>query len=275
VEAAKAQGLDLLEVKEFSAVPGRGIEATLKPAGRGKAQAAQPVLLGNRRFLDERGYEPGELGVAAETMAAAGKTPMFVVLEGKVAGVIGVADVIKADSVAAVREMQKMGLQVVMLTGDNRQTAEAVAKQAGITEVLAEVLPERKAQAVKDLQAAGKVVAMVGDGINDAPALAQADIGMAIGTGTDVAMETGDVTLMRGDLTPIATAIRLSRATMRVIKQNLGWAFGYNVALIPVAAGVLYPAFGILLDPVYAAVAMALSSVSVLSNSLRVRRFKA
>ncbi len=190
------------------------------------------------------------------------------------AGVIGVADVLKSDSVAAVRELQGLGLEVFMLTGDNRQTAEAVAKLAGITNVLAEVLPESKAQAIKDLQAAGKVVGMVGDGINDAPALAQADIGLAIGTGTDVAMETADVTLMRGDLTPIGTAIRLSRATMRIIKQNLGWAFGYNVALIPVAAGVLYPAFGILLDPVYAAVAMALSSVSVLSNSLRLRRFR-
>jgi Cu+-exporting ATPase len=149
-----------------------------------------------------------------------------------------------------------------------------VARKAGIQRVLAEVLPERKAQEIKQLQAAGKVVAMVGDGINDAPALAQADIGIAIGTGTDVAMETADVTLIRGDLSPIVTAIRLSRATMRIIKQNLGWAFGYNIALIPVAAGVLYPAFGILLDPVYAAVAMALSSVSVLSNSLRLRRFR-
>ncbi len=200
---------------------------------------------------------------------------MFVVVEGVVAGMIGVADVLKPDSPAAVRNLESLGLEVYMITGDNQRTAEAIGRQAGIRNVLAEVLPERKAQAVKDLQAAGKVVAMVGDGINDAPALAQADIGMAIGTGTDVAMEASDITLMRGDLTPIGTAIRLSRATMRVIKQNLGWAFGYNIALIPVAAGVLYPAFGILLDPVFAAVAMALSSVSVLSNSLRLRRFRA
>jgi Cu+-exporting ATPase len=230
--------------------------------------------LGNRRFLDERGYAPGKLGEVAEVMATEGKTPMYVVLGGKVAGLIAVADVLKPDSVAAVRELEAMGLEVYMMSGDNKRTAEAVARQAGIKNVLAEVLPERKAQEVKALQAAGKVVAMVGDGINDAPALAQADIGIAIGTGTDVAMETADVTLMRGDLTPIVTAIRLSRSTMRIIKQNLGWAFGYNIALIPVAAGILYPTFGILLDPVYAAVAMALSSVSVLSNSLRLRRFR-
>ena len=162
-----------------------------------------------------------------------------------------------------------------MITGDNRRTAEAVARQAGITATCwPRCCPSARPRRSSSLQAAGKVVAMVGDGINDAPALAQADIGIAIGTGTDVAMETADVTLIRGDLTPIVTAIRLSRATMRVIKQNLGWAFGYNIALIPVAAGVLYPAFGILLDPVYAAVAMALSSVSVLSNSLRLRSFR-
>jgi Cu+-exporting ATPase len=196
------------------------------------------------------------------------------VIDGVLSGIIGVADVLKPDSAGAVRELQALGLEVFMITGDNRRTAEAIARQVGVQNVLAEVLPAHKAQAVRDLQAQGKVVAMVGDGINDAPALAQADIGIAIGTGADVAMETSDLTLIRGDLTPIGTAIRLSRATMRVIKQNLGWAFGYNIALIPVAAGVLYPAFGILLDPVYAAVAMALSSVSVLSNSLRLRRFR-
>jgi Cu+-exporting ATPase len=263
----------LAEVKEFSAIPGHGVEATLAEPGRGQAKGRH-VVLGNRRLLDERGFSAGELDKTADKMAQEGKTPMFVVVDGVVAGVIGVADVLKPDSAQAVRNLEALGLEVYMLTGDNRATAEAVALQAGIRRVLAEVLPEHKAQTVKDLQAAGKVVAMVGDGINDAPALAQADIGIAIGTGTDVAMETSDVTLIRGDLGPIETAIRLSRATMRIIKQNLGWAFGYNVVLIPVAAGVLYPAFGILLDPVYAAVAMALSSVSVLSNSLRLRRFR-
>jgi Cu+-exporting ATPase len=268
VDAARARKLELSEAKEFSAVPGRGVEATLD------GSLPVKVALGNRRFVDERGYTPGKLAGVAEGMAEEGKTVMFVVVDGKVAGVIAVADVLKPDSVGAVRELEELGLEVYMLTGDNRQTAEAVARQAGIRRVLAEVLPDKKAETVKGLQADGKVVAMVGDGINDAPALAQADIGIAIGTGTDVAMETSDVTLIRGDLTPIATAIRLSRRTMRIIKQNLGWAFGYNIALIPVAAGVLYPAFGILLDPVYAAVAMALSSVSVLSNSLRLRRFR-
>lgn len=284
VEEARSRGLDLLEATEFQAIPGRGVEVSVSPPAapapegrrRGGQQVPTPVrvLLGNRRLLDERGYGLGTFEARADELAEAGKTPMFVVIDGRLAGIIGVADVLKPDSVTAVRRLEELGLEVYMITGDNRRTAEAIARQAGIHNVLAEVLPERKAQAVKELQAEGKVVAMVGDGINDAPALAQADIGMAIGTGTDVAMEASDVTLIRGDLTPIGTAIRLSRATMRVIKQNLGWAFGYNIALIPVAAGVLYPAFGILLDPVYAAVAMALSSVSVLSNSLRLRRFR-
>ena len=291
VEEARLRGLGLLEAGDFSAIPGRGVEATvLRPAGpasqdgeglpaqKGAEPGAHPVpvrvLLGNRRLLDERALSLGALEARAEALAEEGKTPMFVVVDDTVYGIIGVADVLKPGSSQAVQSLGSLGLDVYMITGDNRRTAAAVARQAGIDNVLAEVLPERKAQAVKDLQATGRVVAMVGDGINDAPALAQADIGMAIGTGTDVAMETSDITLIRGDLSPIETAIRLSRATMRVIKQNLGWAFGYNIALIPIAAGVLYPAFGILLDPVFAAVAMALSSVSVLSNSLRLRRFR-
>jgi Cu+-exporting ATPase len=274
VEAAKARGLPLLETTEFAAIPGRGVEATVATSASGPGTGGTRLVLGNRRLLEERAFDLRALEAAAERLAEEGKTPMFVVIDGAPAGIIGVADVLKPDSVSAVRELEGLGLEVYMITGDNRRTAEAIARQAGITNVLAEVLPERKAQAVKDLQAAGKVVAMVGDGINDAPALAQADIGIAIGTGTDVAMETSDITLIRGDLTPVGTAVRLSRATMRIIKQNLGWAFGYNIALIPVAAGVLYPAFGILLDPMFAAVAMALSSVSVLSNSLRLRRFK-
>jgi P-type Cu+ transporter len=265
VEEAKSRRLQLIDASQFSAIPGRGVEAVIE---------GSDVLLGNRRLLDERGYSLNGLEATAGRLAEEGKTPMFVVVGGAIAGIIGVADVLKSDSVDAVRGLQALGLEVYMITGDNQRTAEAIARQAGISHVLAEVLPERKAQAVKELQAAGKVVAMVGDGINDAPALAQADIGIAIGTGTDVAMETSDITLIRGNLTPISTSIRLSRATMRVIKQNLGWAFGYNIALIPIAAGVLYPAFGILLDPVFAAVAMALSSVSVLSNSLRLRRFR-
>ncbi len=264
VEEAKSRQLQLAEVSHFSAMPGRGVEAVIEGAD---------ILLGNHRLLDERGYSLNGLEATAGRLAEEGKTPMFVVVGGAVAGIIGVADVLKPDSADAVRGLQALGLEVYMITGDNQRTAEAIARQAGISHVLAEVLPERKAQAVKELQAAGKVVAMVGDGINDAPALAQADIGIAIGTGTDVAMETSDITLIRGDLTPIGTSIRLSRATMRVIKQNLGWAFGYNIALIPIAAGILYPAFGILLDPMFAAVAMALSSVSVLTNSLRLRRF--
>jgi P-type Cu+ transporter len=265
VDEAKRRGLEPRDVSHFSAIPGRGVEAVV---------GDDPILLGNRRLLEERGYSLGSLQSTADRLSEEGKTPMFVVVGDVLAGVIGVADVLKPDSAGAVRTLEGLGLEVYMITGDNQRTAEAIARQAGITRVLAEVLPERKAQAVKELQAAGKVVAMVGDGINDAPALAQADIGIAIGTGTDVAMETSDITLIRGDLPPIGTSVRLSRATMRVIKQNLGWAFGYNIALIPIAAGILYPAFGILLNPVFAAVAMALSSVSVLTNSLRLRRFR-
>ena len=266
VEKARELGLALSDVVDFNAVPGHGIEVTVNGAR---------LLLGNLKLLRDRGVEPGALEQEAERLANDGKTPMFVAADGRIAGVIAVADTLKPNSVQAVARLRKMGLQVVMITGDNHRTAEAIGLQVGIDRVLAEVLPEHKADEVRKLQAEGKVVAMVGDGINDAPALAQADIGIAIGTGTDVAMEASDITLIRGDLMPIATAIDLSKATMRTIRQNLGWAFGYNLALIPLAAGVLYPIFGILMDPMFAAAAMALSSVSVVSNSLRLKRFRA
>jgi Cu+-exporting ATPase len=232
------------------------------------------LLLGNEKLMRERGCHDDSWFAEAERLAAEGKTPMFVAVDGAPAGLIAVADTPKPGSVAAVKRLRDLGLDVVMLTGDNRRTADAIARQAGIERVVAEVLPQHKAEEVQKLQAAGRVVAMVGDGINDAPALAQADIGIAIGTGTDVAMEASDITLIRGDLMPIATSVALSKATMRTIRQNLFWAFAYNVALIPVAAGLLYPLFGVLLNPMFAAAAMALSSVSVVSNSLRLRRFR-
>jgi Cu+-exporting ATPase len=201
-----------------------------------------------------------------------GKTPVWVAVDGQLAGLLAVADPLKATSREAVKRLKRMGLEVVLLTGDNRRTAEAIARQAGIDRVVAEVLPEGKVAEVKRLQDEGKVVAMVGDGINDAPALAQADLGLAIGTGTDVAVEASDVTLMRGDPRGIAAAVALSRRTMRTMRQNLFWAFVYNVIGIPIAAGVLYPAFGLLLSPILASAAMAFSSVSVVTNSLRLRR---
>ncbi len=266
VGRARDLGLPLIDAQDFRARPGHGIEVTL---------AGSPVALGNLAFMRERGLGLDGLSDRAESLAADGKTPMMVAVGEQVVGLIAVADTVRPDAVQAVKVLRDLGLDVVMITGDNRRTAEAIARQVGIDHVLAEVLPERKAEEVRRLQDQGKVVAMVGDGINDAPALAQADIGIAIGTGTDVAMEASDITLIRGDLLPIATAIRLSRATMRTIKQNLFWAFGYNTALIPVAAGILYPFFGVLIDPMWAAGAMALSSVSVVSNSLRLRRFRA
>jgi Cu+-exporting ATPase len=231
------------------------------------------VLLGNRALMDARGLDVTALAERAAALAAAGKTAVYLAFAGRALGVIAVADVLKPEARASVARLRAMGLRVVMLTGDHRLTAEAIAGQAGIEDVLAEVLPEDKARRVASLQAAGTRVAMVGDGINDAPALAQADVGIAMGSGTDVAIEAADVTLMRGDVGGVADAFDLSRRTIRIIKENLVWAFGYNVVLIPVAAGLLYPIAGVLLSPILAGAAMAFSSVSVVTNSLRLKRW--
>ena len=280
VEAAAQRQLKLEEAQEFQAVPGHGIRAHVNGAS---------LLLGNTALLQDASVPLDGAESRGQELSHQGKTPMYVAIDGKLAGMVAVADTLKPESREAVAALQRLGLQVVMLTGDNRTTAHAVARQLGIDRVLAEVLPQDKAAQVKELQRQGKTVAMVGDGINDAPALAQADVGIAIGTGTDVAMEAADVTLMSGDLRGVVLAIALSRATLRTIKQNLFWAFFYNTALIPVAAGVLYPVFsgsGVpaglefflgdfgFLNPVLAALAMGLSSVTVVTNSLRLRRFK-
>jgi len=262
---AKEEGLELIDPKEFNAIAGYGIEATID---------SRRVLLGNFKLMEERKVELNGLLAKAESLSNEGKTSMFLAVDGRAAGMIAVADTLKENSKEAVEAFHRMGLEVVMLTGDNQRTAKAIAKQIGIDRVLAEVLPERKAEEIKRLQTEGKKVGMVGDGINDAPALAQADVGIAIGTGTDVAMESSDITLIGGDLRGIVTAIALSKATIRNIKQNLFWAFAYNTILIPVAAGALFPFFGILLNPIFAAGAMAFSSVTVVSNALRLRKFK-
>ncbi|MFB3818395.1 MAG: heavy metal translocating P-type ATPase [Candidatus Methylomirabilales bacterium] len=265
VRRAEAAGIALEAAEGFEAVPGHGV--------RGKV-GGRAVVLGNARLMREAGVDLAALAARAEALAAEGKTPVYLAADGQALGLLAVADTLKPESAEAVRALAGMGVEVVMLTGDHRRTAEAIARAAGIPRVLAEVLPEQKAQEVKRLQAEGRVVAMVGDGINDAPALAQADVGIAIGTGTDVAMEASDITLIRDDLRAVVTAIRLSQRTLRTIKQNLFWAFIYNVLGIPIAAGVLYPVAGMLLDPMLASAAMALSSVSVVSNSLRLRRFR-
>ncbi len=265
LNAAVERGVPLSDPLAFEAVPGHGVEATV---------GSHEVLLGNQRLLNNRRIKTEELDAQARELAAEGKTPMYVAVDGVAAGLLAVADVVKEDSKEAIRELRAMGLEVVMLTGDNRRTAEAIARQVGIDRVLAEVLPDDKARQVKLLQAEGRKVAMVGDGINDAPALAGADVGIAIGTGTDVAIEAADITLIRGSLTGVSHAIQISRATMKNIKQNLFGAFFYNGAGIPIAAGVLYPFFGILLSPLIAGAAMAFSSVTVVANANRLRAFK-
>ena len=264
VNRAKEDGIGLQDPSEFQAVPGHGIKARI-----GEKQ----VHLGNADFMEDEGVTTVDLKDMSEKLSSEGKTPMYVAVDGVAAGIIAVADTMKENSPAAIRALRKLGVETVMITGDNARTAEAIAAQAGIDRVLAEVLPEEKAREVKKLQAGKKVVAMVGDGINDAPALAQADVGIAIGTGTDVAMEASDITLIGGDLKGVVASIALSKATIRNIKQNLFWAFAYNTILIPVAAGILFPFFGILLNPMFAAAAMGMSSVTVVTNALRLRKF--
>ncbi len=279
VKAASERKLKTAPASDFIALPGLGIEASV---------GGKKIMLGNLRLMKDRRISLNGMGEKADKLFNEGKTVMFLSLAGKAVGIIALADTLKPNARKAVQAIQRMGIETVMITGDNRRTAEAIAREAGIERVLAEVLPEHKAEEVKKLQN-GRVVAMVGDGINDAPALAQADVGIAIGTGTDVAMETAEVTLMRGDLMGIVTAISLSKSTIRIIRQNLFWAFAYNVTLIPVAAGVLYLVFshtGVpmglrfifgdygFLNPIMAAAAMAASSITVVLNSLRLRRFK-
>jgi P-type Cu+ transporter len=232
------------------------------------------VLVGTSRLLAGAGISSAELDDAAARLAAEGKTPVLAAVDGQPAGVLAIADTVKDDSAAAIAALHRLGVEVIMITGDNAGTAGAIARQVGVRRVLAEVLPERKADEIRQLQGAGRTVAMVGDGINDAPALAAADVGLAIGTGTDVAIEAADITLISGSLAGVVTAIDLSRATMRNIRQNLLFALGYNVIGIPVAAGVLYPGFGIRLSPIVAAVAMAASSLSVVVNANRLRRYR-
>jgi Cu+-exporting ATPase len=265
LKKAEEKSLPLSEASDFKVLEGRGLEGRVE---------GRSVLLGNARLFGDRGIDLSSLVRRGEELSAEGKTPVFVAADGRAAGLIAVADPLKENAAGAVAKLKSLGIEVVMLTGDNKRTADAVARRAGIDRVVPEVLPEDKVDEIRSLQKAGRRVAMVGDGINDAPALAQADIGIAIGSGTDIAMEAAGITLIGDDLFGVARAFELSRRTIRTIKQNLFWAFIYNVVGIPVAAGVLYPFFGLLLNPIIASAAMALSSVSVVSNSLRLRRLK-
>ena len=265
IKEAENRGMELLEMGSFHAIPGHGIQVVIQE---------KTMLLGNKKLMKDRNIALEGLEEASDKLASEGKTPMYIAVNDKIGGIIAVADVVKASSKEAVQKLHEMGLEVAMLTGDNQKTAEAIGRQVGIDRILAEVLPQDKANQVKLLQEEGKKVAMVGDGINDAPALAQADIGIAIGSGTDVAMESADIVLMRSDLMDVPTAIDLSKKTIRNIKQNLFWAFGYNTLGIPIAMGILHIFGGPLLSPMFAAAAMSLSSVSVVTNALRLKGFK-
>jgi Cu+-exporting ATPase len=265
VEGAQARNLTLGDAVDFQANPGHGVEGTVD---------GRRVLLGNLKLMRDRGIDVGAQETVARRLADEGKTPMYVAIDGAAAGIIAVADTIKPDSAQAIAVLKAMGIEVVMITGDNARTAHAIARQVGVDRVLAEVLPQDKAHEVQKLQLEGRIVGMVGDGINDAPALAQSDVGFAIGTGTDVAIEASDITLIKGSLRGVATAIQISRATMRNVYQNLVGAFIYNSIGIPIALGLLYPFFGLLLSPILAAAAMSLSSVTVISNANRLKRFR-
>ncbi|MEG3908976.1 heavy metal translocating P-type ATPase [Microcoleus sp. w2-18bC1] len=265
VRYAQSQEVNLTDVKDFEAIAGSGVRGVV---------AGKSIALGTLRWMQELGCDTEYLELRARALEAASKTVVWMAIEGKIEAILGIADALKPSSAQAVKALQKLGLEVAMLTGDNRATAESIAQSVGITRVFAEVRPDQKAAQIQALQRRGKIVAMVGDGINDAPALALADVGIAIGTGTDVAIAASDITLISGDLQGIVTAIKLSRATMRNIRENLFFAFIYNIAGIPIAAGILFPIFGWLLNPIIAGAAMAFSSVSVLTNALRLRNFK-
>ena len=265
VQKSKEENMTLAKPDYFEAIPGHGIRVEIE---------GKDMYIGNRKLMLEQKIDLSSMEKESDRLADEGKTPMYLSVDGELAGIIAVADTLKENSMKAVKELRRRGVEVIMITGDNKRTAKAIAKQVGIDSVLSEVLPEDKAEEVKKLQEAGKKVAMVGDGINDAPALAQADIGIAVGSGTDVAIESADIVLMRNDLTAVLTAIDLSHATLRNIKQNLFWAFAYNLVGIPVAMGLLHIFGGPLMNPMFAAVAMSFSSVSVLLNALRLRRFK-
>ncbi|HII40517.1 MAG TPA: heavy metal translocating P-type ATPase [Thermoplasmata archaeon] len=265
VRAAQEEKLALADPQDYVTTPGMGLGARV---------AGHPVLVGNLKLMAGEGVDTAAVAPALDALQAAGKTAMIVAVDGRAVGVVGVADTVKEHAAEAIRALKAMNIQVLMLTGDHRRTADAIARQLGLDAAIAEVLPGQKAQKVKELQEQGQVVAMVGDGINDAPALAQSDVGIALGSGTDVAMEAGGIVLIKDDLRDVVAAIQLSRSTVRKIRQNLFWAFGYNTALIPLAAGLLYVGFGILLDPIYAGAAMGFSSVSVVANSMALRRFR-